>query len=236
MGRKALDSGYRPSLPAHRGSRRRVRVRRLEEGRDRRGRDDRRGRRRRAFPRPRRASRSTPDVVKPLAKPVTVTYDGKKYILTPGEARRQRRHRRRWSTQAFEASREGGLPTRVWRYATGGEVDREHRADRLLRQGRDRRVRRHQSPGTSTRSPRTQASTPGRPASASRRARAARRFAPTSCGSRSPRRSRPRARGRSPPRSTRSSRTSPRAEVAAQYPTYMIVDRSAFTLSLCTTT
>jgi lipoprotein-anchoring transpeptidase ErfK/SrfK len=63
-------------------------------------------------------------VVKPLAKPVTVTRDGTKYILTPEKLDY---HADIESTvdQAFEASREGGLPTRLWRYATGGEVDED---------------------------------------------------------------------------------------------------------------
>jgi lipoprotein-anchoring transpeptidase ErfK/SrfK len=62
------------------------------------------------------------DVIKPLAKPVTVTYNGKKYILTP-EKLDVSADIDSMVDQAFEASREGGLPTRVWRYATGEEVD-----------------------------------------------------------------------------------------------------------------
>jgi lipoprotein-anchoring transpeptidase ErfK/SrfK len=61
-------------------------------------------------------------VVKPLQKPVTVTYDGKRYILSP-EKLAIRADINSMVDEAFEASREGGLPTRVWRYATGEEVN-----------------------------------------------------------------------------------------------------------------
>ena len=61
-------------------------------------------------------------VLKPLAKPVTVTRDGTKYILTE-EKLDVRADIESTVDQAFEASREDGLPTRLWRYATGGEVD-----------------------------------------------------------------------------------------------------------------
>ena len=62
------------------------------------------------------------DVVAPLAKPVTVTHNGKKYILSP-EKLDVSADINSMVDQAFEASREGGLPTRVWRYATGQELD-----------------------------------------------------------------------------------------------------------------
>jgi len=62
------------------------------------------------------------DVVAPLAKPVTVTHNGKKYILSP-EKLDVSADINSMIGKAFEASREGGLPTRVWRYATGQEVD-----------------------------------------------------------------------------------------------------------------
>jgi lipoprotein-anchoring transpeptidase ErfK/SrfK len=62
------------------------------------------------------------DLVKPLAKPVTVTSNGTRYILTP-EKLDVSADINSTIDQAFEASREGGLPDRLWRYATGGEVD-----------------------------------------------------------------------------------------------------------------
>jgi lipoprotein-anchoring transpeptidase ErfK/SrfK len=62
-------------------------------------------------------------LVTPLDKRVVVTYDGTKYILSSdrldvhadvGES----------VQDALDASQDGGLPTRIWRYATGGEVDK----------------------------------------------------------------------------------------------------------------
>jgi len=61
-------------------------------------------------------------VVKPLAKRVTVTSDGTRYVLTP-EKLDVGADVDGMVGQAIEASREGGLPTRVWRYISGGEVE-----------------------------------------------------------------------------------------------------------------
>ena len=60
----------------------------------------------------------------PLDKPVTVTFEGKKYVLSPD---RLQLHADidGMVDDALSASRSGGFPTRVWRYATGGSVDRE---------------------------------------------------------------------------------------------------------------
>jgi lipoprotein-anchoring transpeptidase ErfK/SrfK len=63
-------------------------------------------------------------VVKPLDKPVTVTYDGTKYILSPDKLD-VRADVNGMVNAALKASRSGGFPTRVWRYATGGSVHRE---------------------------------------------------------------------------------------------------------------
>jgi lipoprotein-anchoring transpeptidase ErfK/SrfK len=63
-------------------------------------------------------------LVKPLDKPVTVTYNGTKYVLSP-EKLQIRADIDGMVDAALKASRSGGLPTRVWRYTTGGEVDRE---------------------------------------------------------------------------------------------------------------
>ena len=129
--------------------------------------------------------------------------------------------------QALEESQEGGLPTRVWRYATGGEVDvaispadhlLQRGARRVHRQGRRRR-------STATRSTRRSSPTPdlartpspATTASPSTRASCAR-------GSRRRSRARSAPRRRAPGRPGRSPR-SPRTELAAQYPTYLTVDR-----------
>ena len=63
-------------------------------------------------------------LAKPLERPVTVTFEGTRYKLSPG---RLELHTDLdgMVDAALDASRSGGLPTRVWRYATGGSVDRE---------------------------------------------------------------------------------------------------------------
>jgi lipoprotein-anchoring transpeptidase ErfK/SrfK len=63
-------------------------------------------------------------LVKPLDKPVTVTYSGTKYVLGPDKLQ-VRADIHGMVNAALRASRSGGFPTRVWRYTTGGEVDRE---------------------------------------------------------------------------------------------------------------
>jgi lipoprotein-anchoring transpeptidase ErfK/SrfK len=61
-------------------------------------------------------------LVKPLRKKITVTYEGVRYQLS-AEKLGIDSDVDGMVDRALEASREGGLPTRVWRYATGGEVD-----------------------------------------------------------------------------------------------------------------
>jgi lipoprotein-anchoring transpeptidase ErfK/SrfK len=61
-------------------------------------------------------------VVEPLERPVTVTYDGVKYILHP-EHLDVRADVAATVEAALQASREASLPSRVWRDITGGEVD-----------------------------------------------------------------------------------------------------------------
>jgi lipoprotein-anchoring transpeptidase ErfK/SrfK len=63
-------------------------------------------------------------LVKPLEKPVTVTYSGTKYVLNPDKLQ-VRADIDGMIDSALDASRSGGFPTRVWRYTTGGEVNRE---------------------------------------------------------------------------------------------------------------
>ena len=61
-------------------------------------------------------------LVAPLEEDVVVTHEGTKYILT---AEKLAIHADVASSvqSALNASQEGGLPTRIWRYATGGEVE-----------------------------------------------------------------------------------------------------------------
>ena len=61
-------------------------------------------------------------LVQPLRKPVTATYDGVKYRIS-SEKLEVRSDVEGMVDRALDESREDGLPTRVWRYATGGEVD-----------------------------------------------------------------------------------------------------------------
>jgi lipoprotein-anchoring transpeptidase ErfK/SrfK len=61
-------------------------------------------------------------LVDPLRKKVTATYDGVKYQLS-AEKLGVSSDVDGMVDHALEVSQEGGLPTRVWRYATGGEVD-----------------------------------------------------------------------------------------------------------------
>src|SRR5262249_44543277 len=62
-------------------------------------------------------------LVKPLQKPVVVTFEGNKYTLTPQQLQTHA-DTNAMVDEAVSASREGGLPTRLWRYATGGDVNR----------------------------------------------------------------------------------------------------------------
>ena len=61
-------------------------------------------------------------LVDPLRKKITVTYEGVKYQLNPDKLEVDS-DVQGMVDRALEESQEGGLPTRVWRYATGGEVD-----------------------------------------------------------------------------------------------------------------
>jgi lipoprotein-anchoring transpeptidase ErfK/SrfK len=63
-------------------------------------------------------------LVDPVDKPVTVTFEGKRYVLN-AEQLQVRADLDGMVGSALAASRSGGFPTRVWRYATGGSVDRE---------------------------------------------------------------------------------------------------------------
>jgi lipoprotein-anchoring transpeptidase ErfK/SrfK len=62
------------------------------------------------------------ELVEPLSKPVVVKYEGEDYTLHASDLN-VRADVDGMVSEATAASREGALPTRVWRYATGGEVD-----------------------------------------------------------------------------------------------------------------
>lgn len=62
------------------------------------------------------------ELVAPLRDHVVVKYDDVKYQLSP-EKLKVAADVEGMVDRALDESQEGGLPTRVWRYATGGEVD-----------------------------------------------------------------------------------------------------------------
>jgi lipoprotein-anchoring transpeptidase ErfK/SrfK len=61
-------------------------------------------------------------LVDPLDEDVVVKHDGTKYVLS-AEKLAVRADVASSVESALSASQDGGLPTRIWRYATGGEVD-----------------------------------------------------------------------------------------------------------------
>jgi hypothetical protein len=62
------------------------------------------------------------DLVKPLEQPITVKFEGVRYVLGPKKLNVSA-NMPAMLDEAHNASREGGLPTRIWRYATGGAVE-----------------------------------------------------------------------------------------------------------------
>ena len=61
-------------------------------------------------------------VVEPLDEPITVEHDGTKYVLSATRLA-IRADVAASVRKALAASQEGGLPVRIWRYATGAEVE-----------------------------------------------------------------------------------------------------------------
>jgi hypothetical protein len=65
-------------------------------------------------------------LVEPLDKSVTVSHEGSKYVLKPNQLG-LRADVDGMVDRAIDASREAGLPARLWRYASGGEVNQSIR-------------------------------------------------------------------------------------------------------------
>ncbi len=63
-------------------------------------------------------------LVKPLSKPLTVSFDGQTYTL-PGARLKIHANINGMVDRALDASRDGGLPGRLVRYVTGGSVDKQ---------------------------------------------------------------------------------------------------------------
>lgn len=64
----------------------------------------------------------TAELVKPLDKPLLVTYDDVRYQLNEDKLKIAA-DVEGMVDRALDESQEGGLPVRLWRYATGGEVE-----------------------------------------------------------------------------------------------------------------
>ena len=64
----------------------------------------------------------TDELIEPLDKDLVATYDGVKYELS-AERLAIRADVEGMVDRALEVSQDGGLPSRLWRYATGGEVN-----------------------------------------------------------------------------------------------------------------
>jgi L,D-transpeptidase-like protein/putative peptidoglycan binding protein len=62
------------------------------------------------------------DLVSPLEQPITVKFEGVHYVLGPKKLN-VHADIPAMLDEAHSASREGGLPSRLWRYATGAEVE-----------------------------------------------------------------------------------------------------------------
>ncbi len=76
----------------------------------------------------------TLELIEPLDRDLVVTYDDVKYKLN-ADRLAVRADIDGMIDRAFEASKEGGLPTRLWRYATGGEVDESIEPEVLYDEG-----------------------------------------------------------------------------------------------------
>jgi lipoprotein-anchoring transpeptidase ErfK/SrfK len=63
------------------------------------------------------------ELVDPIDKPITVKFQGTRYVLNP-EKLGIGADVKGMVNRALAASQDGGLPTRVWRYISGGEVDK----------------------------------------------------------------------------------------------------------------
>lgn len=169
-------------------------------------------------------------LVKPLRRPVTVTYAGKRYILS---AKRLHVHADLdgMVNAALAVSRSGSLPTRVWRYATGDDVYRDlpaqvgysHKELRRFVQAAADAIDQPAQDATIQPSPSSLNKVPGHDGVSVLEAQlrdAIKRELGN--GTRVP--------IKAPVKRTHPSVTT--ADLAAKYPTYITVDRAAFTLRL----
>ena len=169
-------------------------------------------------------------LVQPLRRPVTVVFGGNRYVLS---AKRLGVHADLdgMVAAAESASRSGSLPTRVWRYATGGDVHRNLRP----RVGYSHKELRHfvsvaaaaidQAPQDATvqPTPSSLVKAPGTDGVSLEQATLRRMIEhAVASGHRAPL--------KAPVRRTKPSVTT--ADLASRYPVYLTIDRGAFTLRL----
>jgi lipoprotein-anchoring transpeptidase ErfK/SrfK len=169
-------------------------------------------------------------LVDPLKRPVTVTFEGKRYILSP--KRLQVHADLDGMVDAAEAaSREGGLPTRIWRYATGNDVDRNLRARVGYSRGAldgfvaaaAKAIDRPPQNATVAPGPASINAVPGQPGVALEQSKLRSELIDAvGSGNRTP--------IRAPVKATQPEVTT--ADVASHYPTYLTIDRGGFTLRL----
>jgi lipoprotein-anchoring transpeptidase ErfK/SrfK len=76
----------------------------------------------------------TQELIEPLDRDLTVTYDGVKYQLS-ADRLAVRADVEGMVDHALDVSQDGGLPSRIWRYATGGEVDESIEPEVLYDEG-----------------------------------------------------------------------------------------------------
>jgi lipoprotein-anchoring transpeptidase ErfK/SrfK len=169
-------------------------------------------------------------LVDPLKRPLTVMYQGKRYILS---AKRLHVHANlgRMVDAAESASHEGSLPTRIWRYATGYEVSRNlparvrysHRALRDFVAAAASAIDEPPRDATVAPGPASLNTVPGHTGvSVKQRKLRAELVDAVGSGDRTPL--------RAPVKRTKPSVTT--ADLASKYPVFVTVDRGNFTLRL----
>ncbi len=171
------------------------------------------------------------ELVQPLEQPITVKFERTKYVLGPRRLD-VRADIPAMLDAAHDASRSGGLPTRLWRYATGGDVYENLPAHVSYSRPGRQRASSTRSPSRSTRPPPTPPCSPRRraqPRVRQGRHRPRPGAAPLDAHRRDRLRRAPPRRPGSGPR-TKSAVTTD--ELAAKYPIYLTVDRANFQLRL----
>ncbi len=169
-------------------------------------------------------------LVRPLEQPITVSFEGKQYILS---AHRLKIHAdvAGMVDEAQSASREGSLPTRIWRYATGDNVYRNlparvgysHAAINDFVSTAADAIDRDATDATVQPSPSSLNAVPGKDGVALDQSKLRSRLV-SAIGSGN------QERIKAPVHRTKPQVTT--AQLASKYPTYITVDRGGFTLRL----